>query len=182
MLNKKAIYRKLSKQHAGFTIVEVMIVIAIVALIMVIVFLAVPAVQRSTRNNARKQDAYFIAAQRLQYDVSSYTSATFLPPGGYDCSPPITGKLFCSYLTSGLSYYNLSNVIFHSNQSIRPSVAPTVNDTEHILTDTYLVCDGHDATSNGAKPTDMVVLFMAETGGSGQQVCLDSEVYASASN
>ena len=41
----------------GFTIIEVLIVLAIAGLIMLIVFLAVPALQRNSRNTQRKNDA-----------------------------------------------------------------------------------------------------------------------------
>ncbi len=41
----------------GFTIIEVLIVLAIAGLIMLIVFLAVPALQRNSRNNQRTKDA-----------------------------------------------------------------------------------------------------------------------------
>jgi prepilin-type N-terminal cleavage/methylation domain-containing protein len=44
------------KQDKGFTIIEVMIVLAIAGLILLIVFLAVPALQRSSRNTQRKSD------------------------------------------------------------------------------------------------------------------------------
>ena len=43
--------------QAGFTIIEVMIVLAIAGLIMAIVFLAIPALQRTNRNTQRKNDA-----------------------------------------------------------------------------------------------------------------------------
>jgi len=45
------------KDQKGFTIIEVLIVLAIAGLIMVVVFLAVPALQRSGRNNALNTDA-----------------------------------------------------------------------------------------------------------------------------
>jgi prepilin-type N-terminal cleavage/methylation domain-containing protein len=41
----------------GFTIIEVMIVLAIAGLILLIVFLAVPALQRNSRNTQIKNDA-----------------------------------------------------------------------------------------------------------------------------
>ena len=47
---------KLRKRSEGFTIIEVLIVLAIAGLIMLIVFLAVPALQRNSRNNARRND------------------------------------------------------------------------------------------------------------------------------
>jgi prepilin-type N-terminal cleavage/methylation domain-containing protein len=54
--------QNLKKRTEGFTIVEVMIVLAIAGLIILIVFLAVPALQRNSRNNARNQDAARVAA------------------------------------------------------------------------------------------------------------------------
>lgn len=52
----------LQKRNEGFTIIEVMIVLAIAGLIMLIVFLAVPALQRNSRNTQRKNDVANIAA------------------------------------------------------------------------------------------------------------------------
>jgi prepilin-type N-terminal cleavage/methylation domain-containing protein len=52
-----------SKREEGFTIIEVLIVLAIAGLIMLIVFLAVPALQRTSRNTQRKNDvAGYLAA------------------------------------------------------------------------------------------------------------------------
>lgn len=50
------------KDNKGFTIIEVLIVLAIAGLILLIVFLAVPALQRNSRNNARTNDAARIGA------------------------------------------------------------------------------------------------------------------------
>ncbi len=50
------------KDQTGFTIIEVMIVLAIAAVIMLIVFLAVPALQRNSRNTQRADDAARIAS------------------------------------------------------------------------------------------------------------------------
>lgn len=68
MLNK---LKKLQQQKSseGFTIIEVMIVLAIAGLIILIVLLAVPALQRNGRNTAIKNDASAIAAA-----ISTYAS------------------------------------------------------------------------------------------------------------
>lgn len=50
------------KRDEGFTIIEVLIVLAIAGLILLIVFLAVPALQRNARNNARNNEASRISA------------------------------------------------------------------------------------------------------------------------
>jgi prepilin-type N-terminal cleavage/methylation domain-containing protein len=52
----------LEKREEGFTIIEVLIVLAIAGLIMLIVFLAVPALQRNSRNTQRTNDAARMAA------------------------------------------------------------------------------------------------------------------------
>ena len=52
-------YKNLTKgerKASGFTIIEVLIVLAIAGLILLIVFLAVPALQRNSRNTAIKSD------------------------------------------------------------------------------------------------------------------------------
>jgi prepilin-type N-terminal cleavage/methylation domain-containing protein len=54
--------KNLRKNNEGFTIIEVLIVLAIAGLIMLIVFLAVPALQRNQRNNARNSEAARISA------------------------------------------------------------------------------------------------------------------------
>ena len=52
--------QQLKKKTEGFTIIEVLIVLAIAGLIMVIVFIAVPQLQRNQRNEARNNDARLI--------------------------------------------------------------------------------------------------------------------------
>ena len=47
---------------SGFTIVEVMIVLAIAGLILAVVFVAVPALQRNQRNTARRGDLSYLRA------------------------------------------------------------------------------------------------------------------------
>ncbi len=55
-------FKELKSNQKGFTIIEVLIVLAIAGLIMLIVFLAIPALQRSQRNNARDAEASRIAS------------------------------------------------------------------------------------------------------------------------
>lgn len=50
------------KRQEGFSIVEVMIVLAIAGLIILVVFLAVPALQRNSRNTSMKADVGNVAA------------------------------------------------------------------------------------------------------------------------
>lgn len=55
----------MSKQQlkaAGFTIIEVVLVLAIAALIFLMVFIALPALQRSQRDDARKRDVTTVSS------------------------------------------------------------------------------------------------------------------------
>src|SRR5215210_4960979 len=47
-------FRNIKSKSEGFTIIEVLIVLAIAGLILLIVFLAVPALQRNSRNTQYK--------------------------------------------------------------------------------------------------------------------------------
>ena len=67
----KGFFRTKSRKNSegGFTIIEVLIVLAIAGLILLIVFLAVPALQRNSRNTQRKNDV-----SALLGAVNEYTS------------------------------------------------------------------------------------------------------------
>lgn len=59
---------KLTKRNEqGFTIIEVVLVLAIAGLIFLVVFLALPQLQRSRRDNQRKSDAGRIVAALENY-------------------------------------------------------------------------------------------------------------------
>ena len=57
------------RQDEGFTIIEVVLVLAIAALILLMVFLALPALQRNQRDTTRKNDI-----SRLQSAINNYKS------------------------------------------------------------------------------------------------------------
>ena len=52
---------------SGFTIIEVVLVLAVAGLIFLTVFLALPALQKSQRDNARRQDVGRVVAGVQQY-------------------------------------------------------------------------------------------------------------------
>lgn len=56
-------------KEKGFTIIEVVLVLAIAGLIFLMVFIALPALQRNQRDTARKADVSIVAGA-----VTSYTS------------------------------------------------------------------------------------------------------------
>ncbi len=75
------------KKEKGFTIIEVLIVLAIAGLIVLVLFMALPTLKRNSRNNQRTADASKVAAaineclttNPYQYPSCDQTPATELP-------------------------------------------------------------------------------------------------------
>ncbi len=59
------------RKQQGFTIVEVLIVLAIAGLIILVVLLAVPALQRNGRNTAIKNDASAVAGGISEFESNN---------------------------------------------------------------------------------------------------------------
>ena len=90
------------KNKQGFTIIEVVLVLAIAALIFLMVFIALPALQRSQRDTQRKNDiGRFVTA------VTNYTSnnrgqlPSLLEITGSSTGAQGTGVFKDDYLTKG---------------------------------------------------------------------------------
>ncbi len=77
------------KDLGGFTIIEVIIVLAIAGLIMIIVFLAVPQLQRNSRDQSRKSVASRIKSEIENYASNNAGSYPFNNPSG--ACPAATG-------------------------------------------------------------------------------------------
>lgn len=109
MLNK--IGKKLGHKDGGFTIIEVMIVLAVAGLIMAIVLVAIPQLQRNTRNSARRDIMGRIKTEIDSYagnnngkipqsstDLSSFTTRYL---NGVDIKDPQSGSdMGLTYLTT----------------------------------------------------------------------------------
>jgi prepilin-type N-terminal cleavage/methylation domain-containing protein len=98
------IYKK--KRQEGFTIIEVLIVLAIAALILLIVFLAVPALQRNARNSQRKSDAANIGTAVVNFASNSNGSL----PSALATGPDTKSVYFkCAGVSvTGLTQFNFT--------------------------------------------------------------------------
>ena len=65
----------------GFTIIEVVLVLAIAGLIFLMVFVALPALQRSQRDTARRNDMSRVDTSLVQYQTNHSTDSNNLPSG-----------------------------------------------------------------------------------------------------
>ena len=61
----------------GFTIIEVVLVLAIAGLIFAMVFIALPALQRSQRDHSRENDASVVAAAITKWNSANRNGGTF---------------------------------------------------------------------------------------------------------
>ena len=111
----------------GFTIIEVVLVLAIAGLIFLMVFVALPALQRSQRDTQRRNDMSRVDTSLVQWQTNHSTDSNNLPSGpspwsGTDyidsesapsgstnskCKDSGTGQLACAfvrdYMNSGAS-------------------------------------------------------------------------------
>lgn len=86
--------KNVRKRVEGFTIIEVLIVLAIAGLIMLIVFLAVPALQRNSRNTQIRNSAAAVLGGINDF-VSNNNGQlpTTIGPAGTNGVVPITGPV-----------------------------------------------------------------------------------------
>ena len=77
-----------NKKLRGFTIIEVVLVLAIAGLIFLMVFIALPAMNRGQRNRQRSNDMNRIAAAAIDYIVSNNKSP-FVAESGSELSNQI---------------------------------------------------------------------------------------------
>jgi len=166
----------------GFTIIEIIIVLAIAALILLIVFLAVPALQRSARNMRRKRDAATIASARQEYDLNTQGTSGTAPATSYTCAPGFGSPSVCASIQeNGLSYYDMSNItIYYNPFQTPPTSVPSLSDADHIISANYLTCNSSNtgATTLNATLLSMVILYDIESSSGPQLQCLQSSAYA----
>jgi prepilin-type N-terminal cleavage/methylation domain-containing protein len=179
-------YKKLKIDlQSGFTIVETMIVLAIAGIILLIVFQAIPALERNSRNNQRQQDVASILEATSHYELENSGD---LP----------TSAQLCTYIQKygNLSYYdatNCNNITFNyfsyaQDGDINGSPSgtdqtPPLSQAADVAANTnpgtvvlynYEKCDStHAGQSNGigAGYNDVVALFAEEKGSGVNSVC-----------
>ena len=168
---------KNKKASDGFTVIEVIIVLTIAGLIMVVVFLAVPALQRNTRNQVRRSDARLISTQRFQYNVDNQTTSAGAVVATTCGGTNADTFLFCSYIKQGLGSYTLAGVYFKSNASTKPTTIDAVTDPNQISTVSYTKCDDKSQYAvAGDRKTDMTVTFLIETRTGWQHQCIQNDL------
>ncbi|HSW79441.1 MAG TPA: type II secretion system protein [Candidatus Saccharimonadales bacterium] len=185
----------------GFTIIEVLIVLAIAGLIMIIVFLAVPSLQRSSRNTQRKHDASLITAtladfktaypslwlNRIQNDNGELTSVDIMNNSDTSKYPQIKLGFYVGTGASIDAPANMANNIYiNTPNTLATTKTPavvntsTTPDINHITTNTMAIFSGENCNSAGnaagSLQSNAIALFYAVEDGSptGSIVCLSA--------
>ena len=90
-----------SKNNKGFTIIEVVLVLAIAGLIFLMVFLALPALQRSQRDIQRKRQADMIIAALNNYTSNNRNRNGILGLWGHCTSKSDAANVICALVDKG---------------------------------------------------------------------------------
>ncbi|HUC87909.1 MAG TPA: type II secretion system protein [Candidatus Binatia bacterium] len=171
--------QKLQKRNKdqGFTIIEVMIVLAIAGLIMLIIFLAVPALQRTARNTQRKNDASAVASAYANF-LDDNNGA--IPSGlGIDANDPVSTLDLCTLggavtptggdtTACGAGNIETAKLGFYTAKEVTLNGAGTASETEAsvsaMIIDEGYGCDtaGNAATAT-ATPRTAAILYATET-------------------
>jgi type II secretory pathway pseudopilin PulG len=155
-------FGKKSSSESGFTIVETIIVVAVAGLILLIVLLAIPMLQRNSRNNQRKQDVQAVLEAVSHYELNN--SGNFLDCG-HGAFPSCVGSghlLAYSHMTF---YTDDSQVVVHLLNSGQAAPTPSAADRDNIYIYNHQKCNvsGTGATTQGAGYGDIVALYALET-------------------
>lgn len=176
---------KLKKPNReGFTIIEVMIVLAIAGLILLIVFLAVPALQRSSRNTSRKSDAGRISAAVNDFVSNNQGALPKIDTAAHwqtDCATIINGAgslsqfsgITCTAATISATGVNGKFEATSGAISSDPFAAFT-NGQDGLLLDEQAQCSGSNNSSAGTT-RQAALFYTTETGGTPNTVCLNAE-------
>jgi prepilin-type N-terminal cleavage/methylation domain-containing protein len=164
---------KLKSQHAGFTIIETMFAIAIGGIIILLVFEAIPALNRSGHNHSRRQDVATILEAVSHYEVSHSGN---VPDSCYgDVDDPPNDLLGCKTAFLGntqLKFYPMTDITFTPQSSdssatyTSGSFLPETRDTIVSVTNYHRCNESVDKnTQNAAGYFDVIALYFVEKSG-----------------
>ena len=151
----------MKKTEKGFTIIEVALVLAIGALIFLVVFLAVPALQRNQRNDARKRDISNIVEAIHDYNANHPTSPFGKGPV-YGANGPDKNTALGAYLDNLSSSTDKVEV---TDTATLPDTTGTGVDTSEIKVYIGHKCKGLDNIEKGSGRQAAVMGTMERSGG-----------------
>jgi len=156
-------------RQKGFTIIEVLIVLAIAGLILLVVFLAVPALQRNSRNTQYRSEASRILSTTTEF-VNNNNGTL---PAASTCTGTGGGATNCDYTTTpnnSMSIWQLSNSKNITSLTVVAASATVVTPTLTAATiDTGATCpasvSGTTVTpvTAGAPARSIIIIYAIES-------------------
>ena len=140
----------IKSNNKGFTIVEVLIVLAIAGVILATILLAVPALQRNSRNTKVKQAATALVAGALESaSANGGTAPTAISTAG-------------EWTNTTKTTTTVSGNITIKDQAKGAPVAPFASNTVYVVFSS--VCLNGNATASGASAANIAVVYTVENG------------------
>lgn len=164
--------KKLSRKEQGFTIIEVLIVLAIASLILLAVFLAVPALQRNSRNTQRKNDIAAVMGAITEFESNNNGAVPTVACGSAGSFTVSTGT--CAAQTGSaasfkMGFYTAAPTV----QTTAVASAPTT-DTLTIATGNKCAATAGTTTTTGAAARSIAAVYTIESGGGLVAACQES--------
>jgi prepilin-type N-terminal cleavage/methylation domain-containing protein len=155
--------RKLTKD-GGFTIIEVMIVLAIAALILVVVLVAIPQLQRNQRNSARQNEA-----SRILVSVQNWSANN----NGAVFSASNRGAVITD--VGSLSQYTLTTTSPATFLHATGEQTGTITDVDRVRIVTGAACSiPNPGQTVNASSRSLALQFAVETANGTQSRCISS--------
>lgn len=148
---------KNNKKQSGFSIIEVLIVLAIAGLIMVVVFLAVPNLQRNSRNTQRRTDVTNTLGAVAEYVANNQGK---VPADNADFTTNVENNV-------KLGIYTAANITYATTV---PGTLPAAS------ADSFYVYAAAKCNSNapvGSNARAYAAYFWVETSAGTQSQCLE---------
>jgi type IV pilus assembly protein PilA len=153
------------KLQEGFTIIEVMIVLAIAGLILLVVFLAVPALQRNARNTQRREDAGNLLSSVSEY-VANNNGNTPTGVSAGTANAISIGASGSNVVPVNLGYFDGSiagNVTLSvGGAAYAAATGANATTTDTIVIVTGAVCATNNATTSGASSRSVAIIYTIE--------------------
>ena len=137
------------QNNKGFTIIEVMIVLAIAALILVVVLVAIPQLQRNQRNQARQN-----VTSRVMTELSNYAGNN---NGRFPNSATELDEEFVDRYMSGVNY---ADPLTGDNYSLVFDEDEPDLDNSEMGYNVGSQCDGERVTSAAASGNRQIALIV----------------------
>jgi prepilin-type N-terminal cleavage/methylation domain-containing protein len=166
---------KLTRREQGFTIIEVMIVLAIAALILLAVFLAVPNLQRNSRNTNKKGDIGRVATALNNWESNNNGTTFTAGVGNANLTSVINdaGTLSQYTLAPAAAIGANSFTVVTGTQAAMPPGANNVN-LGSVQVVTGADCGTSGATVATSSTRSLALQYLLESGGGNTTAaCLD---------